>query len=117
MNRAVKYLLRTFKKIDVSPFGRRNFVNLTLYLFTGVCILIFTGKSSASQNYLYKDQVGQTICRSVEKFTFNEFILEKFELINPGGFIIISSYSNVLLKSNEPKTPKVRGPPREPVLS
>ncbi|MFI5144272.1 MAG: hypothetical protein ACHQJ4_01630 [Ignavibacteria bacterium] len=111
MNRAVKYLLIAFKKIDVSPFGGRNIVNLTLYLFAGVCILIFTGKSSASQNYFYKDQVGQTICRSVEKFTFNEFTLEKFELINPGGFIIFSSYSKIVLKPNEPKIPKVRGPP------
>jgi len=111
MNRAVKYLRSAFKKIDVSPFSGRNFVNLTLYLFAGACILIFTGKSSASQNYFYKDQVGQTICRSVEKFTFNEFTIEKFELINPGGFIIFSSYSNVVLKSNEPKTPQIRGPP------
>ena len=117
MNRAVKYLISAFKKIDVSPFGGRNFVNLTLYLFAGASILIFTGKNTASQNYFYKDQVGQTICRSVEKFTFNDFTLEKFELINPGGFIIFSSYPGIVLNSIEPKTAQVRGPPLNPVIS
>lgn len=117
MNRTVKYLLIRIKKIDVSPFAKRNIFNPVLYLFAGASILIFIGKDSPQQNYFYKDQIGQTICSSVEKFIINDFTFEKFDLINPNGFIIFSSYSDILILKNFPQVPKVRGPPVEPAIS
>ena len=103
MRNIIKIIEYVFKKFDISPFSKGNVLKLFLYMFTGICFIIFTDNNIETNQCFYKDQNGKTICNPTNNFHYDNLIIEKFDLVNPRGFIIFSS-QNILNVISEPKT-------------